>query len=141
MRNKNFVTATLITDKRKLPLFWRVFGARYASLAESLIETWFLRLTNGRKVASWEFYDLSNGGFLMIPIRESSLCVSFRERSVILSIEGAALVTLLLALTDLCVTTGDIMIESRYFQLLEYVRAHSEVEDIFCLIGDKESYL
>lgn len=83
----------------------------------------------------WDFYQLSNGGFFMAPLRNKvvSITVPFGNGfSDTLSMEAAGIVATLMAYCQLCEI--DRGMAEHYHKLLDFAGCHSESGKIFAAI-------
>ena len=107
-------------------------GTQYLAV-EMYTYAWMRRLCPDYVGGSWNFVELSNGGFFLFPVEKTQyhLVWPMNLFDGILSAEAAGIVATLYALNTL---SSHHKIISSYYSLLEFVDYHPEASHIFAAI-------
>jgi len=122
------IEATKVSDAQRMRFLPNHFGARYMMRGEALVYAWARRLIAGYTGGFWQFYEVSNGGFYLVPEGVGRLEVSAPNGSQSpMSPEAAGMVATLYALCQMANDTCEDHLIEKYHALREYaVRQHPE---------------
>ncbi len=132
----NPITAQLVADERRLDFLPAYFGVTQMMRGEALVYAWMCQLSKDYRGGYWNFYELSNGGFYLAPLKAKrlQLAVPGNGFSGEVSADAAGVVATLFALGQLAaeVEDGDAADElsTRYHLLRDFACGHEEAADI-----------
>jgi hypothetical protein len=129
------IIATKVPDNRRMRFLPDHFGPRHMLQGEGLVYAWAANLIVGYSGGYWEFFELSNGGFYMVPktddvqnvIAPNMFCGA-------LSAEAAGIVATLYGLCQIANSTEEDHLIEKYHALREFALTHAEGEAILCAI-------
>ena len=132
--------ATRVSGAARSAFLPKYFGSRYL-LGEATLYNWANQLARDYNGGHWEFYEISNGGFFVVPPESSEklvLSVSGNGFCDALTLEAAGIVITLFALGELIerihgIELCDQLIE-RHDALLDFAHFHAESALIFAAI-------
>lgn len=131
------ITATVVQEDDKMDFLPRHFTMKFMILGEQTVYNWMRRLSSDYNGGVWDFVELSNGGFFMVPKREKpwNVVVPGNHFSEQLSAEATGIVVMLFVLENLYNVLGDKhdvdFLYEKLYQLKDYAREHAESSLIF----------
>ncbi len=133
--DSNPIEANEVRESQRLAAIVRHFG-KYSLEFETLLYQMMEGLSPDYQGGYWAFYELSNGGFYMVPTGRPSYQIEvagngFDGR---LSAEAAGLVAAVFALNYLISETDSEAVLGKYEQLLDFAGQHQEAGLIFSAI-------
>lgn len=129
------VTSSLISQTRRMTALPRYFG-RFMGVVEGAVFDALGELCKDYKGGSWEFYELSNGGFFMAPTgaEKYSLSCAGNWFDGELSAEATGIVASLVGINRACWSYKDQMLIDRFYALREFALDHPEASLIMAAI-------
>ena len=126
------LTATRVADADRLRVLPQYCGARYMIATENAVYNWMSCLVTGYEVGLWDFYEVSNGTFFMVPCGEKNYNVEFAPNyySGQMSAEAVGITATLYALNQMANHTAQHHIIELYYALREFAKAHFESAEI-----------
>lgn len=126
------ITATPVPWSSKFDLLPSFFGIEYMLYGENGVYNWMGRLSPDYRGGSWDFYELSNGGFYMSlrstdPMR---VIVAGNGFSEVMSANAASIVANLFLLCQMAEQFSADWFSERYHALREYTCQHLEASKI-----------
>jgi hypothetical protein len=114
----------------------KYFGERLMMRAEAMIYGQAAALSRDYNGGLWEFYDLSNGGFYLAPIRAERFNVSVQGNDYEgeVGADAFGVIVTLFVLGSLCWIDNEELREKfsdHYHQLRDYAKDHAEAGAIF----------
>lgn len=136
MLNDTQIQITEITDKARFEFTANLFGENVCIEGELAVYQWMRRLCSSYNGGYWQFYGLSNGGFLMCPTGAKTfhLVWSLNWSDEVVSAQAAGIVATLFALSQVMETNPDDLVVENYYRLREFLAEHPEAEAMFRLI-------
>lgn len=127
------VTSSLVVDERRLDFLPRHLGRHYL-LGEAMIFDWAGRLSRDYAGGSWEFFELSNGGFYLTPHMQGPVPVACDTNGYAgqMGVEAFGIVVTLFALCHMCERFDNAEhLAVAYHLLRGFARDHAEAVAIF----------
>ena len=133
MQAPSSITAQLVEEAARMDFLPTFFGRRLMMHGEAQVYAWMRKLSADYKGGFWQFYNLSNGGFYMVPTGLDKLHIVCEGNFFAgdLSADAAGIVATLFALCYLANGSENDAIIERYHLLIEYAGQHEEAGKIF----------
>jgi hypothetical protein len=121
------IQATKVLSEARMGTLPKHFG-RYMMIVEDAIYTSMRRLCAQYEGDSWDFFELSNGGFYMAPESQSLVIrVDGNGYECRMSADAAGITACLFAFNHVSLQIQSELVAGHYYQLLDFVRTHAEV--------------
>lgn len=134
---ESLLTARKVSDHLRLLMQPKYFGTgRQLMTAEATIFSWMKRLCPSYLGGHWEFYEISNGGFVMLLDSDDPIDLEYAENytRTQMSRRSACMVASLFAYSHLHERTGDDRFAKLYRNLIEYASTTWEWQSIRSVI-------
>lgn len=134
---KEIITLSKVPDSERMAFLPAFFGKRLVMQGEAAIFGWMRRLVANYNGGFWEFFRLSNGGYLMAIIQDKPVTASSETNgySGVMSAEAASIAANLYAFSHLSFRFQDEeVLSQRYRELYAYAVQHPEWPKIYGLI-------
>lgn len=133
---QQIIEATQVPQQQRLQFLPKHFGMRHMMRGEALIYGWARRLVEGYTGGYWEFFDLNNGGFFVVPNGAATLHVRAPNGfEADMAPEAAGIVVTLYALCQIANETEEDSLIEKYHALREYaVHTHPQGASIAAAI-------
>ncbi len=125
------LTSRQVGDADRLRVLPRHFGCLMIRVEQAIYQ-WMETLCPDYNGGYWEFYDVSNGAFFMVPHRTQPwrvTCPNQFEGE--LSSEAAGITACLYALSDLCFSVESSALTDHFHALRDFASEHAEAALIF----------
>lgn len=131
--------ATVVTGKARLKFLPKVFGPRHFLTGEAGVYRWMRALCQTYKGGSWNFYNLSNGGFYLALDdggNGAPLHLSWHGNGFdgVMACDAAGIAVTLFSLCHLAIETQEERFGDQYHLLRDFASHHAERRAIFSLI-------
>jgi hypothetical protein len=125
------VSSSIIPKELHAHFLSRYFGTQYQR-GEALVHEWATRLSGTQSTGSWDFFQLSNGGFYMAPASCGRIPVRWHMNgySDMMGQDAFGVVVTLFSLRHLAEKCGNHGIIGHYHSLRTYATQHMEAANI-----------
>ncbi|MDR6495987.1 hypothetical protein J2797_005912 [Paraburkholderia terricola] len=129
--NQTRISSNVVVDELRLNFLPHYLGEQYLQ-GEALVYGWARRLCPTYNGGSWDFFQLSNGGFYMAPADTGRVHVRWHMNGYndLMGIDAFGIVVTLFALCHLAEKCGDDRIIDHYHALRAYAVQHVEAANI-----------
>jgi hypothetical protein len=129
--NELKVSSSVVPEELRLNFLPHYLGAHYLQ-GEALVYDWARRLCHVYNGGSWNFFQLSNGGFYMAPARCGRMHVRWHLNGYndMMGADAFGIVVTLFALCHLAEKCDDDRIIEHYHALRAYAAQHVEAANI-----------
>ncbi|RZF25845.1 antirestriction protein [Paraburkholderia sp. UYCP14C] len=129
--NETRISSNVVVDELRLNFLPHYLGARYLQ-GEALVYDWAGRLSSAYNGGSWDFFQLSNGGFYMAPSNCGRVHVRWHMNgySDMMGADAFGIVVTLFALCHLAEKGSDDRIIDHYHSLRAFATQHAEAANI-----------
>ncbi|MFM0267954.1 antirestriction protein [Paraburkholderia sediminicola] len=129
--NQTRISSNVVVDELRLNFLPHYLGAQYLQ-GEALVYDWAARLSTAYNGGSWDFFQLSNGGFYMAPSNCGRVHVRWHMNgySDMMGADAFGIVVTLFALCHLAEKCGDDSIIGHYHELRTFATQHGEAANI-----------
>lgn len=136
--NKETISRTLVPECRRINLTAELFGVYFPLQLEPAIFSFASQLSEDYSGGYWNFYQIGNGGFYMVPHHDSGRDARCQVSSpngheCLMSAEALGITACLYAYSHLSFGQGDFAetCAEHYHWLREYALDHVEASNIF----------
>jgi hypothetical protein len=126
------IESKMVPDESRMRFLPRYFGSQF-NYGETMIYQWADRLSSDYNGGSWNFFELTNGGFYVAPAHvDRVMRVQWHLNGFddVMSADAFGVVVTLFALCQLAEKTGDDQPIDLYYALRAYAMTHPEVRKI-----------